>query len=350
MKNKVKEIQIKYQLNHMYDVQNYMFFLELNRDKLPFKIPEWSIIYKAMTHDIDKFNGDMAKNYCKVREHILNGVKINYDELNKNKDLNCIVLHHANNTHHFEYHDKNNTDFSNLEICEMCCDMASKSKIHHNEVIQYFKENILNKSDFIKKHKDEFLSIFQLLKDTNENYTEKALIKKQFIERQLNHIRMVQENMILLELNMDKLPFNIPEWEIIYRSMFHDIDKFSPDLASKFYLIEEYHDNKKNNKSNDYIDKDKLYECCDIHYSTQRHHTEYHKKHNEDFSNLDLCEFCADITACAERNKNDPEEYFLKNQVNNDPFLQKHKDEICNILGLLKTLKVKKEKNNQHTL
>lgn len=42
-------------------------------------------------------------------------------------------------------------------------------------------------------------------------------IKKQFIERQIDHIRLVQNLAIILELNLNKLPFKVEEWEILNR-------------------------------------------------------------------------------------------------------------------------------------
>lgn len=54
--------------------------------------------------------------------------------------------------------------------------------------------------------------------------------KNNFIDRQFKHIRLVQDNMILLEKNRDKLPFKVEEWELIRSCLGHDSDKFFPDI------------------------------------------------------------------------------------------------------------------------
>ena len=49
-------------------------------------------------------------------------------------------------------------------------------------------------------------------------------IKARFIDRQIEHLRKAQDNMILLEKNLDKLPFKTKDFEILRRGMQHDLD------------------------------------------------------------------------------------------------------------------------------
>lgn len=51
--------------------------------------------------------------------------------------------------------------------------------------------------------------------------------------------------MILLEKNLDKLPFKIKDFEILRRGMQHDLDKFSDSAAPRYLRIEEYKYNEK---------------------------------------------------------------------------------------------------------
>ena len=62
-------------------------------------------------------------------------------------------------------------------------------------------------------------------------------IKKNFIERQLKHIRLVQDYMFFLEMNREKLPFSIDEFTLIERSFFHDITKFSKQFVGRYLTI-----------------------------------------------------------------------------------------------------------------
>lgn len=166
----IKKLHITRQLSHIYDVQKYMILLELNREKLPFFIPEWEIIYRSMFHDSDKFKEQVANNYCKIRKYLKeNNIKeINYDMILHNNLFNVVTFHHKSNSHHFEYHEEKNIDFSELDICEMCCDMFAKSIDHNNDPIEYLEKNLLPKSKFIQKHKENIIFILNLLKELNK--------------------------------------------------------------------------------------------------------------------------------------------------------------------------------------
>lgn len=51
--------------------------------------------------------------------------------------------------------------------------------------------------------------------------------------------------MVLLEKNLDKLPFKIKDFEILRRRIQHDLDKFSDSAVPRYLRIEEYKYNEK---------------------------------------------------------------------------------------------------------
>lgn len=66
---------------------------------------------------------------------------------------------------------------------------------------------------------------------------QKKYLEKKFIERFLFHMRNVQDNMLNLENNRDKLPFRIGKSRLICRSMKHDIDKFSANMVNDYFML-----------------------------------------------------------------------------------------------------------------
>lgn len=165
-------------------------------------------------------------------------------------------------------------------------------------------------------------------------------IKRKFIERQIRHLRFVHNSMILLELNKDKLPFEIDDWKILRRAMLHDLDKFSDELVNGYYNLKKYHLKNAIKKvdRNDILNNNDIYTCCNIHYMNNRHHIEYHEKNNEEFSNLDICELCCDMHAKSKDHGADSIEYFNKYILPNSRLIQKHKDNIIHIFELLDEL------------
>ncbi|HSQ97364.1 MAG TPA: DUF5662 family protein [Rickettsiales bacterium] len=162
-------------------------------------------------------------------------------------------------------------------------------------------------------------------------------IKNHFIDRTIYHIRLVQNNMILLEKNRDKLPFDIPEWEILRRSLKHDFSKFSSELIEGYLVVDEYYKCKRNNLSTEHIDMEKFQYAIDRHVEIELHHP--NKK--EFMSPLDICEMCSDIVAIAQEYKEkDYTEYYLTKQKKIFPLLNKYNNEILHILKLLEKLTV----------
>jgi len=174
-----------------------------------------------------------------------------------------------------------------------------------------------------------------------DNYIPNKQFKEQFIKRQMEHLRLVQDLMILLEINKDKLPFEIEKnWELLNRGMKHDLDKFREYNANKYTKIEEYYSNKRNCLDNKYIDKNTLYDCSKDHYSTQRHHAEYHEINKETYTNIDICEICCDIFANSIRNKDETrgKNYCLTELFPMFTSLKEYQKNIIIILDLLSSI------------
>lgn len=69
-----------------------------------------------------------------------------------------------------------------------------------------------------------------------------------FIDRTVMHMRRVQDNMILLEKNRDKLPFKIKQFQLLRRGMHHDLSKFSDSFAEGYIYLTKYYFNRDNNR------------------------------------------------------------------------------------------------------
>jgi len=167
--------------------------------------------------------------------------------------------------------------------------------------------------------------------------------KEHLIKRQIEHIRLVQDSGIFLELNKDKLPFEIEDFEILNRALCHDLDKFKKGKTRDGYMaLAEYHENRMNDIPNKVKPEDLEY-GCEIHYKTQDHHMAYYFDKKVEPSNVAICEMCCDILACANRHNGNVDsaiEYFLKNF--NDEFSKKNKEIFIKIFELLR------EKENEN--
>lgn len=158
--------------------------------------------------------------------------------------------------------------------------------------------------------------------------------KIKFIEGFINHIRKVQDYMIFLENNRDKLPFRIKEWTLIRRGMQHDLKKISNGFIENYIKITIFRMN-----NNSKTQPDNLYECCERHSLSERHHIKYHLKKNTVPSNLDICEMCCDWTAHADKDNIDNTKFFLEELVKNVSFCKEKEKDFLQILRLLKTHK-----------
>ncbi len=168
-------------------------------------------------------------------------------------------------------------------------------------------------------------------------------IKNIVINRQMTHIRLVQDYMIILEENKEKLPFKIEDFELIRRAMLHDYTKFSNEQINGFIKIAQYYENKKLGIQDDSINKTSLYECSNLHYCSEPHHIEHHIRHNTTMSDIDICEMCCDIAATSDRNKQeDYTAYFLDVLCKQYEFFEQKKFDFLAILDILMVNKITK--------
>lgn len=153
-----------------------------------------------------------------------------------------------------------------------------------------------------------------------------------FINRLIKHIRLVQDNMIWLEVSRKDLPFEINKWELLKRGMQHDLSKFDKDLVEGYVLTNEYFRNKRLKKSVEHINLKSLKEYWNIHERLERHHPEY----KTEMSNLDLCEMCCDLYAMSQELKEEDHLAYFKNKLCKDvPLVKKYSKECIDILELL---------------
>ena len=143
------------------------------------------------------------------------------------------------------------------------------------------------------------------------------IYKKAFLDRFLFHIRTVQDNMIILENNLSKLYLKIKPFQLLERSLYHDLDKLDPNLINAYIEYTKYYYNK--NFGVEYIfDRQNCRKKAEIHYKTQRHHF---YKNNKIPNIIDICEMCCDVTAISIEKKEENNTYYYKNYM-----LKKHKD------------------------
>ena len=156
-----------------------------------------------------------------------------------------------------------------------------------------------------------------------------------FIDRNVMHIRRVQDNMILLEKNRDKLPFKIKQFELLRRGMYHDLSKFSRNFIKAYIDSSRYYYNVAHGLSCEDINIEKIKSIKNIHYLRERHHPHFKKK----MTNLDICEMCSDLAAVAWENKErNYTDYYVNIHMVNFPMLDRYNNTILKILKLLEDL------------
>lgn len=171
-----------------------------------------------------------------------------------------------------------------------------------------------------------------------KNYLEE---KQAYIKRVISHSRTTADLMILLELNRDRLPFEIPEWELVRRGVQHDLDKLNTDYANVIVSI--YVDEL---NENDTKELEKRHKMCHNHGDVNPHHMAYHKLHGTMPSNLDICEMCCDFVASSQKprfknQKKTPKEAFIEYVLNNEPDLEPLREKFIKVFDLLKELSLK---------
>lgn len=153
--------------------------------------------------------------------------------------------------------------------------------------------------------------------------------EKAFIDRFMKHIRLVQDNMILLECNFSKIDFiNIEQFDLIKRSMEHDLDKVQENLIENYISIKEYYDN-----ANNTIDIDRIKNNILIHYGTQRHH--FYRNDMEP-NDIDVCEMCCDVDAISVEQKEESNTLYFKNHMLKEySKILPYKDQMLKIFHIL---------------
>ena len=91
-----------------------------------------------------------------------------------------------------------------------------------------------------------------------------------FIERTIRHIRRVQDNMIILALNIEKINIDVKWNELIERSMTHDLSKFSDDLVSGFVRLCEFYANKRKGITKENINYKELIKYIETHRKNRK--------------------------------------------------------------------------------
>jgi uncharacterized protein (DUF608 family) len=158
-------------------VANLMALLELSKEKLPFEVADYELLYRGARHDLDKTRPDFAKTlvaYFSVEKHTT-------EDKERMESYN-IVKHQELCSHHVAYHKKHNTRPSDLDICEMCCDWVASSYKPYNSDLEKenkkLKEIVLNDKfkdnvDFIEPQRDKYEAVLDLIESfglTNDFY------------------------------------------------------------------------------------------------------------------------------------------------------------------------------------
>ena len=115
---------------------------------------------------------------------------------------------------------------------------------------------------------------------------EEVNIKRNFLNIRLGHRDCVRDAMIFLEENKELLPFEIKEFELVERALYHDIDKFSDELVLLYFNHHRARICFGEFLNADFIEK---------HYINNRHHLKYFKINKEEkITPVDICEACCD--------------------------------------------------------
>lgn len=166
-----------------------------------------------------------------------------------------------------------------------------------------------------------------------------------YIKRTLKHSREVGDLLIFIIKNKDKLFFEVDPWELLSRSVKHDIDKFSQkymtDMIDYLYFSDGLSDEEKNELNKSYIE----------HKRTQRHHPMFYEVNkDEEVQNEDICEMVCDWISSARKDnaklienstiwKNNFENGLKKSNT-----LEKYRDKFYNVFELMDEYFKKKKK------
>jgi hypothetical protein len=164
--------------------------------------------------------------------------------------------------------------------------------------------------------------------------------EEKFVKRQFSHMRLVQDNMFLLSQNREMLPFEVGRFELIGRSVLHDVDKVV-DKPDDYFKIFKYKFNGKNGISNGGADEKKMAAIRMEHQEKNRHHFEYYVKNKEPLTGVDICEIVSDIYAIKiEKNESFPQTVrFMKSQIEKYNISKADGDNLLAVLNILNKLR-----------
>lgn len=159
-KEEQKEHFVNRLIKHIRRVQDNMLLLEFNRNGLPFDIEEWELTRRGMQHDLSKFNEELVEGFIKCDIfHRANKSKTKTDITWK--DIFPYIEKHRKIE---EHHAHNKTEMSNLDLCEMCCDLyAMTQEFKEDDHLAYFKNKLCKDVPMIKKYSKECIEILELL-------------------------------------------------------------------------------------------------------------------------------------------------------------------------------------------
>ena len=119
-----------------------------------------------MTHDLSKFSDDLVSGFVRLCEFYANKRKgITKENINYKELIKYIETHRKIEKHH----PHNKKYLSNLDICEMCCDLVAMSQeFNEKDYTEYFKTKLINEIPLLKKYKDICIYILELLQNLIE--------------------------------------------------------------------------------------------------------------------------------------------------------------------------------------
>lgn len=159
-----------------------------------------------------------------------------------------------------------------------------------------------------------------------------GIYKAAFLDRFLFHTRTVQDNMIILENNLSALDLKIKPFQLLERSLKHDLDKLKPNLVDTYVEFTKYHYYKDRGKEYKF-NKEKCLKKAQLHYKTQRHHF---YKNNKIPNIIDICEMCCDVTAISiEKNEENNLLYYKNVMLKEYEDIKKYNDIILYIFNNL---------------
>lgn len=209
--NEYKSAFLNRYVFHIRTVQNNMILLENNLSKLNLNIKSYELFERSFFHDTDKLQPNMICSYFKISEYYYkknNGIEVDFSIENHKEKTE---RHYETQRHHFYKNDITPTD---VDICEMCCDVSAIS-IEKNEEdnTHYYRNFMLKDHKKLVEYNDKALKIFHLIWELVENPSYENEEKYKFIKIRLEQIRNFQNVMIFLEKNINRFMFDLTNYE-----------------------------------------------------------------------------------------------------------------------------------------